>query len=71
MSHILLNHAFLLFWGEIHREHFFLDKNVSISETGTEILRKFVFLSMFERTNPEENINLFKKLLFIKPVKAD
>ena len=51
LSHILLNYSFLLFWsnlGEIHRELFFLDIKVTISETITEKLRKFVFLTMFE-----------------------
>ena len=51
MSNILLNYAFLLFWsifGEIHIELFFLAIKVTISETSTEILRKFVFLTMFE-----------------------
>ena len=52
VSHILLNYAFLLFWsivGEIYRELFFLDIKVTISETSSEILRKFVFLTMFEK----------------------
>ena len=47
-----LNYAFLLFWSifvEIHRELFFLDIKVAISETSTEKLRKFVFLTIFER----------------------
>ena len=34
---------------EIHRELFFLDIKVAISETSTEKLRKFVFLTIFER----------------------
>ena len=58
MSHILLNYDFLLFLrilGEIHREPFFLDIKVTISEKSTEILRKFVFLTMFEMENTEEN----------------
>ena len=44
------NYAFLLFLsilGEILRELFFLDIKVTISETSTEILWKFVFLTMF------------------------
>ena len=51
MSHILLNSAFLLFlriFGDIYREIFFFDIKLTISETSTEILRKFVFLTMFE-----------------------
>ena len=50
MSHILLNYAFLLFWsilGEIHWQLFFLDIKVTIAETSPEILRIFVFLSIF------------------------
>ena len=52
MSHILLKQSFLLFWsifGEIHRELFFLDIKVTIAEKSTEILRKFVFLTILER----------------------
>ena len=52
VSHKLVNYAFLLFWsilGEIHRELFFLFKKVTISEMSTEDLRKFVFLTMFEK----------------------
>ena len=30
-------------------ENFFLDLKLTISEMSTEILRKFVFLTMFER----------------------
>ena len=51
LKQILLNYAFLLFWsllGEIHRILFFLDIKVTISETSTEIRRKFIFLTMFE-----------------------
>ena len=49
---MLLNYAFLLFWsilGEILREPFFFGIKVTISETSTEIHRKFVFQSMFEK----------------------
>ena len=38
---------------------------------GTKILRKFVFPIMFERGKPEENLDLFKQLFLIKPVKRD
>ena len=37
----------------------------------TEILRKFVFLPCLKRANPEENLDLFKQLFLIKPVKGD
>ena len=52
VSHIVLNYAFLLFWrifGEIHSELLFLDIKVNISQMSTEILRKFVFLTIFEK----------------------
>ena len=52
VSHIRLNYAVLffcsIFW-VIHRELFYLDIKVTISEISTEIIRKFVFLTMFER----------------------
>ena len=67
LTHILINCAFLLFWNnfvEIHRELFFFYIKVTISEKSTEIVRKFVFLTMFERANPEENLDLFKQLFF-------
>ena len=43
---------FVWFWSillEINRELFFLDIKMTISETSTEKLRKFVFLTMFEK----------------------
>ena len=52
MSYILLNYVSLLFrsvFGEILAELFFLNKKLTISETSTEILRKYFFLSFFER----------------------
>ena len=53
MSHIPPNYAFLWFWsifGIIIRwKLLFLVKKVTISERITEILRKFIFLNMFEK----------------------
>ena len=72
MSHKLLNYAFLLFWSifeKIERELFFLDIKVTISETKTEVLRNFVFLTMFERGKSGGNLDLFKQLFLTKPVK--
>ena len=63
--------CFFSTFGAIHRELFLLDIKGTISETSTEILRKFVFLTIFERGNPEENLDLFKQLFLIKPVKGD
>ena len=37
----------------------------------TKILRKFVLPIMFERGKTEENLDLFKELFLIKPVKGD
>ena len=63
--------CFEAFLEEIHREPFFLDIKVTISETSTEILRKFVFLTMFvKEANPEENLDLFKQLFLIKSCKS-
>ena len=44
----------MLFWsifGEIHRKLFFLNIKVTIAETSTEIFKKFIFLTIFERCN--------------------
>ena len=74
MSYILLNYAFLFFWssfGQIHIEHYFLDINVTITETSTEILRTLFFLPRLKGANPEKNLDLFKQLFLIKPVKVD
>ena len=56
--------------GKIHRELFFLEKKVDFSETSTEILRKFVFLTIVEGANPEENLDLFKQLFFYQTSKS-
>ena len=74
MSHILLNYAFLLFlsiFGEIHREPLFLVKKKTFSEKSTEILRIFFFYRVWKGANPEENLDLFKQMFLIKPVKGD
>ena len=44
MPFVVLKH----FW-KIHRELLFLVKKVTISESNTEILRKFVFPTMLEK----------------------
>ena len=44
---------------------------MTLSETNTEILRKFVFVTIFERGKSEENLDLVKQLFLIKPVKVD
>ena len=44
---------------------------MTISETKTEIITKLVFLTMVEKENPEENLDLFKQIFLIKPVKGD
>ena len=43
--HVVLRH----FRWKIHRELLFLVKKVAISEKSTEILKKFVFLNMFQK----------------------
>ena len=52
MSHIELNHVFLLLWSifeEIQRQPLFLVQKATFSEKRTEKLTKFVFLNMFEK----------------------
>ena len=63
--------CFVAFLRKFIAELFFLDIKVTISETNTEIPRKFVFLTMFERGKPEESLDLFKQLFLTKPVKED
>ena len=48
----------------------FLDIKVAIPETSTEILRKFVFLTMFERGKYWGKVGLFKQIFLIKQVKG-
>ena len=62
--------CFKAFYGQIHKELLFLVQKLTISEKCIEILREFVFLKMFERVNAEENLDLFKQLFLIKPVKG-
>ena len=53
------------FAGEIHRELFFLDIKMTISETSTEILREVCFsYHVWKGVNPEENLDLFKQNVF-------
>ena len=47
VSHKLLNYVSI--FGGIHRKIFFLDTKVTLSKMITEILRKFVFLTIFEK----------------------
>ena len=53
------------------RELLILGKKLTISEKSTEMLRKFVFLNKFKKGNSEKNLDLFKPLFLIKPVKGD
>ena len=61
---LCLSVVFSIFW-EIHRELFILDIKLTISETNTEILRNFLFLTMFEK----ENLDLFKQLFFYQTMR--
>ena len=74
MRHILINYAFLLLWsifGKIHSELLFLDIKVTMSQMSTEILRNVFSYHILKVANPEENLDLFKQLFWIKPVKGD
>ena len=44
---------------------------MTLSEMNSEIPIKFVFLPGLKAANPEENLDLFKQLYLIKPVKWD
>ena len=44
---------------------------MTISETSTEKIRTFVFLTMFKRGKPGENSDLFKQLFLNKPAIED
>ena len=64
--------SFEAFSGKFTENFSFYSKKVTISERGTETLRKFVFLNKFEKgqiPNPEENLDLFKQMFLIKSVK--
>ena len=74
MSHILLNYAFLLFssiLGEIHRELFFLVKKKISLKRALKNSESLFFLPCLKGENPEENLDTFKLLFFIKQVKGD
>ena len=59
-------------FGEIHRKLFFLYIKVTIAEMSTDIIRKFVFLTMFEKGLIPRKIWVYLNNLFlIKPVKGD
>ena len=46
-------------------------QKVTILGRSTEVLRKLFFLTSLKRGNPEENLDFFKQLFFIKPVKEE
>ena len=61
----------LMHFGEIHRELFFLDIKVAISESSTVIFRKKISYNVRKVANPEENLNLFNQFFFVKQVKGN
>ena len=63
--------CFEVFMWKFTENFSFLSKKWLSLKRATEILRKFVFLTMFEGGNPEANLDLFKQLFLIKPVKGD
>ena len=56
---------------EIHRELFFLDIRVTISETSSKYTESWFFLPCLKRGNPEEYLDLYKQFFLIKPVKVN
>ena len=75
MTHIHLNHVFLMFgsiFGEIYWKLLFLVKNMTISERSSEKLRKCVFLNKFEKGQIQRKIWICCKQPFLfKAVKRD
>ena len=61
----------LMLLGEIHRGLFFLDTKVTLSKKITEILRKFVFLTMSEKGQILRKVWICLKTELIKPSKGD
>ena len=60
MSYIQLNYAFLLFRSnleEIYRQLLFFVQKGTVSERSTDILKKFVFLNMFEKSKSWGQLN--------------
>ena len=67
-----LNYVFLLFCsilGEIHRDLFFLVKKVT--KRALKYSVSLFFLPCLKKANPAVNLDLFKQLFLIKPVKGD
>ena len=72
VSHIQLNYPFLIFssiFVEIHKELLYLVQKVTISKKGQKYSKSLFFLTSLKMGNPEENLDLFKQLFLIKPVK--
>ena len=63
--------SFEAFGGKFIKKKFFLDIKVTISERSTEILRNVFFLPCLKGAHREENLDLFKQVFLIKPVKGD
>ena len=63
--------CFLKNFGGNSCKHLFLAIKVTISETSTEIFRKVFFGTCLKGANPEENLDFFKQLFLLKPVKGD
>ena len=62
--------CFLKNFGGNSCKHFFSAIKVTISETSTEIFRKVFFVTCLKVANTGENLELFKQLFLIKPVKG-
>ena len=73
LSRIQLNYVFLLFWsilGEIHRELLFFIKKWLSQKRSLKYSEGLVFLPYLKSGKSWGNMNLFKQLVFIKPVKG-
>ena len=52
-------------------ENFYFSQKIDYLRKEHRYTQKFVFLINFEKDNSEENLDLFKQLFLIKPVKGD
>ena len=72
--HILLNYAFLFFeaiWGIITENFSFSQKSDYLWKENWKTQAVCFSYHVWKGENPEENLDLFKQLLLIKPVKGE
>ena len=63
--------CFQAFWGAIHRELLFLVKIGYLRKVHWNTHKVCLFFNVWKGENTEENLDLFKQMFLIKPVKGD